>query len=150
VLATLHCDSNASALIRLLDLGISPLLLSAGLNLVFSQRLIRRLCERCKAPAELSDNQINGLARTGVDSPSVFEAVGCRQCDETGYRGRTAIGDLMVVDDALKAKIAQDLALIADLRAEGGKKGKSTLRKEGLKRVVAGITSLREIKRVVG
>jgi type II secretory ATPase GspE/PulE/Tfp pilus assembly ATPase PilB-like protein len=150
VLATLHCDSNASALIRLLDLGISPLLLSAGLNLVFSQRLVRRLCERCKAPAHLSDSQINGFTRTGVDKPSVFEAVGCKQCDETGYRGRTAIGDLLVVDDAMKAKIGQDLALIADLRAEGGKKGKSTLRKEGLKRVVTGITSLREIKRVVG
>jgi type II secretory ATPase GspE/PulE/Tfp pilus assembly ATPase PilB-like protein len=150
VFATLHGDSNASALIRLLDLGVSPLLLSAGVSLVLSQRLVRRLCERCKAPAHLSDSQMNGISRTGVSDPTVFEAVGCKPCEDTGYCGRTAIGDLMVVDDALKARIAQDLALIADLRAGGSKKGKSALRKEGLKRVVTGTTSLEEIRRVVG
>lgn len=150
VLATIHCDSNATALIRLLDLGVSPLLLSAGLNLVASQRLLRRLCERCRQPAQLSDSQISRLASKHLDPSNVFEAVGCKHCEKTGYFGRTAISDLMIVDDTLKAKIADSETLVAQLRTEGNKKGRSHLRKEGLKRVIAGITSLDELKRVVG
>ena len=72
VLATLHCESNATAIIRLLDLGISPLLLSAGLNLLVSQRLLRCLCERCKRPAQLSDSQIDGFRKKGIDHNGSF------------------------------------------------------------------------------
>ncbi len=150
VLATVHCDSNATALIRLLDLGVSPLLLSAGLNLLVSQRLVRRLCKRCRKPAHLSDSQIKGLEKKGIDHSHVYEAIGCKHCEKTGYFGRTAIGELMIVDDALKAEIAQSESLIARLRTEGSRKGISGLRKAGLKKVVAGVTSLEELKRVVG
>jgi type II secretory ATPase GspE/PulE/Tfp pilus assembly ATPase PilB-like protein len=150
VLATIHCDSNATAIIRLLDLGVSPLLLSAGLNLVLSQRLVRCLCRRCRTPAQLSDTQIDGFRKKGIDGSRVFAAAGCRHCEKTGYFGRTAIGDLMLVDDALKGEIAKRESLIASLRTEGSQKGVSGLRKAGLKKVVAGITSLDELKRVVG
>jgi len=150
VLATIHCDSNATALIRLLDLGVSSLLLSAGLNLVLSQRLVRCLCDKCRKPAQLSDSQLDGFHKKGIEHPSVFEPGGCRHCDKTGYHGRTALCDLMIVDDTRKAEIAQGESLIARLRAEGTQRGLSGLRKEGLKKVVAGITSLSELKRVVG
>ena len=149
VLATLHSESNATALIRLLDLGVSPLLLSAGLNLVVSQRLLRCLCERCKAPAHLSDSQIDGFRRRDVDQARIFEPAGCKFCDDTGYAGRTAVCDLMIVDDSLKARIATSESLIDHLRMEGTQ-SQSGLRKQGFKKVVAGITSLDEIKRVVG
>jgi len=150
VLATIHCDSNATALIRLLDLGVSPLLLSAGLNLVLSQRLLRCLCEHCKKPAQLSDSQINGFKQKGIDHSHVCEAIGCKHCEKTGYYGRTAVCDLMIVDDTLKAEIAKSDSLIARLRTEGSQKGIGGLRKAGLRKVVAGITSLEELKRVVG
>lgn len=150
VVATIHCDSNATAIIRLLDLGVSALLMSAGLNLVLSQRLLRCLCEHCRRPAELSDSQINGFRKKGIDHSKIFEAVGCRHCEKTGYFGRTAICDLMLVDDALKAEIAKSDSLIARLRTEGSQKGISGLRKAGLRKVVAGVTSLEEFKRVVG
>ena len=150
VLATIHCDSNATALIRLLDLGVSPLLLSAGLNLIMSQRLVRVLCERCKRSAVLSESQISRLTRKRVDPSKVYEATGCRHCEKTGYLGRTAICDLMVVDDALKSEIAGSRSLIARLRAEGNQQGRSNLRKAGLKKVMTGVTSLDELKRVVG
>jgi general secretion pathway protein E len=150
VLATIHCDSNGTALIRLLDLGVSPLLLSAGLNLVVSQRLVRCLCKHCKQPAHLSDSQMDGLKKKGIDHSHVFEAVGCKHCEKTGYSGRTAIGDLMIVDDSLKAEIAKSESLIARLRTEGTHRGIVGLRKAGLKKVVAGITSLEELKRVLG
>jgi type II secretory ATPase GspE/PulE/Tfp pilus assembly ATPase PilB-like protein len=150
VLATIHCDSNATALIRLLDLGVSPLLLSAGLNLIVSQRLLRCLCSRCKRRAQLSDSQIDELRKKQIDHSNIFDASGCKSCEKTGYYGRTAVCDLMIVDDKLKAEIAQSESLIARLRTEGSQKGVSGLRKEGLRKVVAGITSLAELKRVVG
>ncbi len=149
VVATLHAAGNATALIRLLDLGVSPLLLSAGLSLVVSQRLLRCLCGHCKAPAHLSDSQIEEFGRKHIDPAGIFEAAGCQRCEQTGYFGRTAICDLMVVDDALKAEIAKSKSLLDKLRAEGVQ-SHSGLRKQGLKKVVAGVTSLDELKRVVG
>ncbi|MHC4517525.1 MAG: GspE/PulE family protein, partial [Planctomycetota bacterium] len=150
VLATLHCDSNATALVRLLDLGISSLLLSSGLSLVMSQRLLRCLCEHCKSPAGLSDSQIAQLDKKGIDRSGIFEAGQCKRCDRTGYFGRTAICDLLIVDEAMKAQIAEDQTFLAHMRAEGMKKGQSSLRRQGLKTVVTGVTSLEELKRVVG
>jgi general secretion pathway protein E len=150
VLATIHCDSNATALIRLIDLGVSPLLLSTGLHFVLSQRLVRCLCAKCKRPAQLSDSQIDGFKKKGIDYSHVFEATGCKHCEKTGYYGRTAICDLLLVDDALKAQIAGGNTFITKLKADGSQKGFSTLRKEGLRRVLSGVTSLEELKRVVG
>jgi len=150
VLATIHCDSNATALVRLLDLGISPLLLSSGLSLLISQRLIRRLCEHCKQPVQLSPGLSDELQRKRIDTTGIFEAVGCKQCDGTGYFGRTAICDILVVNEELKANIANNKALITGLKSKGTKINTTHLRKEGLKKVTSGVTSLVELKRVVG
>lgn len=150
VLATIHCDSNATSLIRLLDLGISPLLLSSGLSLLSSQRLLRQLCNHCKKPAELSDDLINKFQSKGIEYTNIFEATGCRHCEDTGYSGRTAVCDILLVTEEMKADIANNKISVAELRSEGKKKDKSHLRKEGLKKVAAGITSLEELKRVVG
>jgi type II secretory ATPase GspE/PulE/Tfp pilus assembly ATPase PilB-like protein len=150
VLATIHCDSNATALVRLLDLGISPILLSSGLSLLASQRLLRLLCKHCKKPAQLSQHQIQEFKRKGIDYTNMFEAVGCRYCDKTGYLGRTAVCDLLVITDQLKADISNNMALITESRNQDDKKGRSHLRKHALKKVVSGITSLEELKRVVG
>jgi general secretion pathway protein E len=150
VLATVHCDSNATALVRLLDLGVSPLLLSSGLSLLVSQRLVRLLCWRCKRPADLSDSQIMEFQKKSWDYANVFEPGGCKHCGGTGYFGRTAICDLLEVTDQLKADIAENKALIGELRTEGDRKSRTNLRKEGLKKVIIGVTSLAEVKRVVG
>ncbi len=150
VMATMHCDSNATALVRLLDLGTSPLLLSSGLSLLSSQRLLRKLCTHCKKPAQLSEDLIHKFQRTGIEYTHIFEATGCKRCDRTGYSGRTAVCDLLVITDDLKANIADNKISVAELRTDGTKKDKSHMRKEGLKKVAAGITSLEELKRVVG
>jgi type II secretory ATPase GspE/PulE/Tfp pilus assembly ATPase PilB-like protein len=150
VLATLHCDSNATAIARLMDLGVSRLLLSLGLNLILSQRLLRCLCTRCRKPASLSDTQTAEFDRKSIDRSGIYEAGQCRQCDKTGYFGRTAICDILIVDESMKADIASGDSFAEHLRTEGSRKGRTNLRKEGLKRVVAGITSLEELKRVVG
>ncbi|HCO95297.1 MAG TPA: type II secretion system protein GspE [Phycisphaerales bacterium] len=150
VLATIHCDSNATALVRLLDLGVSPLLLSSGLSLLVSQRLLRRLCNHCKKPAQLSQNRIRKFERKGIDYTNIFDAAGCRHCDKTGYLGRTAVCDLMVITDQLKVDIAGNKAFIAEARNEVGKKDSSNLSRQALKKVISGITTLEELKRVVG
>jgi len=150
VLATVHSNSNASALVRLLDLGVTPLLLSSGLNLIVSQRLVRRLCSKCKIPAELTQSQIHDFHRKHIICENIFQAKGCKQCHETGYRGRTAIFDILLLDDKLKARIADSELSVTGLKRDGDKKGKSNLRKQALRRVVSGITSLEELKRVVG
>jgi type II secretory ATPase GspE/PulE/Tfp pilus assembly ATPase PilB-like protein len=150
VLATLHCQSNAAALIRLLDLGVSSLLLSSGLSLLVSQRLVRRLCEHCKKPAELSQSLVREFESKKIDYANMFDANGCQRCDGTGYFGRIAVLDIMPVTDEFKADIADNKAIIDDLKNKGSKKSRTNLRKEGLKKVSSGITSLEELKRVIG
>ncbi len=150
VVATIHCDSNASAMIRLIDLGVSRLLLSSALSLVVSQRLLRCLCEHCRKPAHLSDSQIMEFTKKGFDPTHVYEAAGCRHCDGTGYFGRTAICDILVIDAQHKAEIANDEAIVGRWKSEESKAGRSGLRKHGMMKVLEGITSLQELKRVVG
>jgi len=150
VLATIHSDSNASSLIRLLDLGVTPLLLSSGLSLIISQRLVRRLCKNCKFHAEISQSQIYDFRKRGINYKNVFQPNGCDSCNETGYYGRTAIFDILVLDNTLKAAIANNELSITQLRKNGDKRGRSNLQKQGLKKVVSGLTSLEELNRVLG
>jgi len=150
VLATIHSYSNESAMVRLLDLGVTEVLLSSGLDLVISQRLLRRLCSDCKKPAQLTKNQIADFRRKKIDYKHLFRAEGCELCHGTGYRGRTAIFDILVVDNELKASIVSSDSWITELRKAGDEQGKSNLRKQGLKMVLSGVTSLEELKRVIG
>ncbi len=150
VLATVHSSSNASALVRLLDLGVTPLLLSLGLDIIVSQRLLRLLCNNCKIPAQLSPSQIQDFRKKLINYKNIFQAKGCKQCNATGYRGRTAVCDILILNDQLKTSIANSELLISQLRSEGDRKGKSNLRKQGLRKVVSGMTSLEELKRVIG
>ncbi len=150
VLATIHSNSNASALVRLMDLGVSSLLISSGLSLALSQRLLRKLCDECKVPAQLTPSQIHDFQRQKVNYTNIFQAQGCDACYGTGYRGRTAICDIWLFDDKLKAVVAHNESLMDEMRKEGDKKGRSNLQKQALREVVSGITSLEELKRVVG
>jgi len=150
VLTTMHCGSNATAIVRLLDLGVSPLLLASGLGLIVSQRLLRKLCPRCKTPVEPGPSPLEQGRQEGPEPQNVFQPVGCDFCGGTGYRERTAIADLLVVADDLRTAIANDPAIAARLRAEGEQKRQDNLFGEGLRLVAAGITSFEEVERVVG
>jgi general secretion pathway protein E len=150
VLATLHSNSNAGTLVRLLDLGVPPVLMSAGLNAVISQRLLRRLCRHCKAPAELTALQMQEFRKMKLNYRNICQPIGCEECFGTGYRGRTAIFDILLMTPELKHSIATNDLLLDQLRKGGDRKGTSNLYKQGLKQVVSGITSLDELKRVIG
>ncbi|MCJ7692525.1 MAG: Flp pilus assembly complex ATPase component TadA, partial [Sedimentisphaerales bacterium] len=150
VIATIHSNSNASSLIRLLDLSVSPLLLSSGLDLIISQRLIRCLCPECKTPAKLPPSQIREFVKRNINYTNMQQPAGCDYCNETGYYGRIAIFDPLVVDNNLKTNIANQTLSVEQLRKDGDQRGRSNLRKQGLKLVVSGITSIQELNRVVG
>ncbi len=148
VLATLHASSNMATLVRLMDLGIKPLLLASALSVIVSQRLVRKLCDNCKKPTELSDERIKYLRSKGMDCSRMMEPGGCKQCRGTGFYGRTAIVDIMILDDDVRASLINNQLTPGDLKKKGDEKGRSTLIKEGLRKVMAGITTLDEVKRV--
>ena len=93
---------------------------------------------------------MHDFRRRGINYKNIFQANGCDKCNGTGYYGRTAIFDILVLDNNLKTSIANNTLSVEQLRKEGDKKGKSNLYKQGLRKVVSGITSLEELKRVVG
>ncbi len=148
VIATMHSGSNSSSIVRLMDLGIKPLLVTAAVQLLISQRLVRKLCDHCKRPAELKETQKQALSQQGLDPSNVHVAVGCPECDNTGYLGRMSIFDIMVMTSKLKSIITDPNLSMTDLENSGNVKCKSNLRREGLAKVAAGLTTLEEVKRV--
>jgi len=148
VIATMHSGSNSSAIVRLIDLGIKPLLITASLQLLISQRLVRKLCPQCKRPAVLNDAQIQAFVQQRLDPAKVCAAVGCDECDNTGYAGRMSIFDIMPMNSKLKTTIADPNLAITALESNGNAKCRSNLRREGLIKVASGLTTLEEVKRV--
>ncbi len=148
VLATLHSSSNMATLARMIDLGIKPLMLASALNVIISQRLVRKLCENCKDPAELTDAHVASFQKQGIDPSRIMQANGCKKCNHTGFYGRVAIVDVLHLDDNIKGLLANDKLSIGDLKKSGDERGRNTLRVEGIRKVVEGITTLEEVKRV--
>ena len=145
VFSTLHTNDAPSAASRLIDIGVAPYLLSSTLSLVVAQRLLRKLCDRCKEAYE----PIPELReRVHVGEELLYKATGCEHCVKTGYRGRIGIYELMTVGRALREAITKGLPSHA-LKDAAVADGMSTLWDEGLKKVRAGLTSLEELESVV-
>jgi type II secretory ATPase GspE/PulE/Tfp pilus assembly ATPase PilB-like protein len=149
VMATLHASSNMAAIVRLMDLGIRPLLLASALNIIISQRLIRQLCDYCKGPAELSQSQLEYCAQNNLNATQILQAKGCGSCGGTGYHGRTAIMDIMYMNDHIRTVLCNNTLTPGDLKQKGDKQFHTTLRLMGMKKVITGLTTLSEVKRVV-
>ncbi len=149
VFATLHANSVFGALPRLVEIGLAPELLAGNLTGLLSQRLVRRLCPDCSRtrPATVTERNRLGLA-ADADPPTLHEAAGCPACDFRGYRGRLAITEILPIDAELDALVARR-AHAAELRAAAGRKGHRSLAEDGVRRVLDGSTSLRELARVV-
>jgi type II secretory ATPase GspE/PulE/Tfp pilus assembly ATPase PilB-like protein len=148
-MATLHASSNMAAIVRLMDLGVRPLLLASALNIIISQRLIRQLCEYCKGPAELSQSQMEYCAQNNLNATQILQAKGCGICGGTGYYGRTAIMDIMYMNDNIRTVLCNNTLTPGDLKQKGDKQFHTTLRLMGMKKVITGMTTLSEVKRVV-
>ncbi|MHA3064318.1 GspE/PulE family protein [Acinetobacter sp. ANC 4641] len=150
VLSTLHTNDAPSSLTRLHDLGVQPFLSSATLLGVLAQRLVRKLCPQCKQNAPINEQQWMHLTMDyTVDVPqTAYVPVGCEACRYTGYKGRIGIYEFMPISLQLKQMISENVSLNA-LRFQSKKEGIEPLRIAGARKIMAGVTSLEEVLRVV-
>jgi len=150
VFSTLHTNDAPSAITRLTDMGIEPYLVSSCLEGVIAQRLVRRICTACKEETKAIPEVVEEIRATlaGVKEPFVFhQGRGCPECSFTGYRGRIALFEIMVLDDSLRAMIVKQRPS-NEIRRQAVHQGFVTLRQDGLRRVLCGHTTFDEIMRV--
>jgi general secretion pathway protein E len=149
VFSTLHTNDAASAVTRLIDMGIEPFLVTSSIIAIIAQRLVRLLCPHCKevyVPDEESLSNL-GLDSSVLQNNTFYRKKGCNLCMQTGFRGRTAIFEIMIVDDEIKRLVLKtsDANQINELAL---KRGMITLQKDGIDKVLAGITTTEEVLRV--
>jgi general secretion pathway protein E len=144
VLSTLHTNDSASALTRLIDMGVEPFLISSSLVAVLAQRLVRTLCSRCRESTYASEIE---KALAGQDLREIFGPRGCDSCRGTGYHGRTGIYELLTVDDAVRQMITtrQNAQTIKEYAVS---RGLRTLFDDGIEKVRCGLTTIEEVLRV--
>jgi len=148
VFSTLHTNDAASAATRLIDMGIEPFLVASSVVAVLAQRLLRQVCSDCKQPYHPDDEE---LIRLGIVPPRVrptfYRGAGCPACAQTGYRGRTGIFELLVLDDEIRRLIGNK-ADSASIRQAAMAKGMVTLKDEGAEKVFHGVTTTEELMRI--
>jgi len=149
VFSTLHTNDSAGAVSRLLDLGVEPYLVSSSLIAIIAQRLVRKVCPDCRKPAEPSPHELRelGLGEVANNGGNFFIGAGCEKCFQTGYRGRTGIYEMMLVDEEVQDMIykRESAGKIKKLALEAGLK---TLRMDGARKVLTGTTTISEVLRV--
>ena len=144
MLSTLHTRHAASAVSRLIDMGIEPFMVAAAIDCVVAQRLARTLCDQCKRPADLPEAV---RAENDLVGAEAFEPVGCIRCGHTGYTGRTGLYEVMSMDEALRAMVLERRG-VDELTRAAMQDGMRTMRQDGLDKVRQGITSLVEVHRI--
>ena len=148
VLSTLHTNDAPSSLSRLVNMGIEPFLVANSINLVAAQRLVRKVCDVCKAPDTLPVERLvdAGLPESELPNVKAMKGRGCDRCGGTGYKGRVGVFEIMEVSESLRERIIHN-APITELREQAIQEGMSTLRLSGLMKVRDGVTTLDEIVR---
>ena len=148
VFSTLHTNDSAGAVTRLIDMKIEPFLISSSVMAILAQRLVRVLCTKCREPYALTASEREELEiRTGSENATVYRAKGCEACFQTGYLGRSAIYELLLVDDEIRQLIMKN-SDSSSIKALAVEKGMKTLRQDGAVKVLLGVTSVEEIVRV--
>jgi type IV pilus assembly protein PilB len=150
VLSTLHTNDAPSAMTRLTEMGIEPFLVGSAVDCVVAQRLARRLCSHCSEEQEVTADQLPKALGYPADQPvpTLRKAVGCQRCSNTGYRGRVALHEIMVVDEAIE-RLTVGHASTAEILRAAQDNGMETLLQDGWAKVQDGVTSLEELFRVV-
>jgi type II secretory ATPase GspE/PulE/Tfp pilus assembly ATPase PilB-like protein len=149
VFSTLHTNDAPSAIVRLLKIGVEPFLVNAALKGIVAQRLVRRLCERCREESGVSPEEASRLGEAArlVGRRPVFRARGCASCQESGYRGRVGIFEMLLPSDRIRSLVTARRSGLT-LRDAAGEEGFETLLEDGVRKCVAGRTSLAEVLRV--
>jgi len=150
VFSTLHTNDAAGAVTRLLEMGVEPYLVASSVEAVLAQRLVRLICSKCRAPCKDADEIIAKFSENGVKvgrARELHRGRGCEQCKQTGYKGRTGIYELLVMDDRIRSLVLEraPAGAIRDVACEHGMR---TLRQDGWNKVLNGITTAEEVVRV--
>jgi general secretion pathway protein E len=147
VLSTLHTNDAASALTRLLELGVAAYLVASTVEAVLAQRLVRAICPHCKVREPLPDDWARGLDAAGIELEAMYHGLGCPECRHTGYRGRTGVHEILLMTDDLRAEVLHQRGA-NELRQLAVRDGMRTLQRDGLRLVGEGVTTLAEVLRV--
>jgi len=149
VFSTLHTNDAPSALPRLIDLGVKPFLVASAIQAVMAQRLVRRICENCKEPTEVTDQELYavGLKREDVEGVTFYRGRGCQKCFKSGFFGRVGIFELMEMNAEIR-EMAFQKASTDGIRRQARSSGMLTLLEDGVRKAMSGITTLDEVIRV--
>jgi type IV pilus assembly protein PilB len=149
VFSTLHTNDAPSAVTRLSDIGVKPFLVASSLRAAIAQRLVRKICEKCKEPHAVTDQEhhLLGPLAAQLSGAELYEGAGCDDCSFTGYKGRQGLFEIFVVNEEVQHMIYDQISS-AGLRTKARELGMRTLREDGLRKVIAGSTTLAEVFRV--
>lgn len=152
LLSTLHTNDSATTLPRLLDMKVEPFLAASTVNIAIGQRLVRKICEKCKVSKELSNNEMKSLSETiklkFSGEKKIYKGEGCEACNQTGYDGRVGIHEVMVIDNDIREGILRKDSADS-IKKIAVKNGMRTMIEDGLDKVFRGITSMEEVLRVI-
>jgi type IV pilus assembly protein PilB len=146
VLSTLHTNDAPSTVTRMIDMGIEAFNVASAVNLVVAQRLVRRICKECKAPATYRPEELNALGTEleRMRKVTLYKGTGCDSCGGLGYRGRAGLYEVMAMSAELRRMILRG-ASVAELREQAVSEGMLTLRMDGLVKMEKGVTTLEEV-----
>ena len=146
VFSTLHTNDAPGAVARLVDIGVQPFLVSSAVRAMMAQRLVRKVCPNCKQPAELTDLEISalGVDRSQLSEASVMKGAGCEKCKGLGAKGRMGIFEIFVVDDEVRHMVNSRATTVL-LRKKAREMGMRTLREDGIRKVLSGMTTAEEV-----
>ncbi len=149
VFSTLHTNDAPSAITRLINMGVEPYLIGAALNMVLAQRLVRRICPKCRETYDPPRTLRKAIERMGYTIEKFYKGLGCRKCRNTGYSGRVGVHELMLISDELRDAIVAGGSVV-ELRKIGAEYGMVTLRRDGFRKVREGLTSVEEVIQIAG
>lgn len=147
VLSTLHTNDASSSVTRLVNIGIDSYLIAASLNAVLAQRLVRRICPKCKEIYEVPENMRKYIEKAGIEKDELCHGAGCDACRDSGYSGRVGIYELLVADEAFRDMINKDSSVV-NMRRAFMRTGADSLYDDGIKKVKKGLTTIEEVLRV--
>ena len=146
VFSTLHTNDAPSSVSRLIDMGVKPFLVSASLRAALAQRLVRSICQNCKEPYIATGNELNilGVSEDQASSASFMHGAGCEKCGDSGFRGRKGVFEIFVVNQEIEEMIYHNVSIV-ELRKKAREMGMRSMREDGFRKVLAGVTTLDEV-----